>query len=274
MGVGPDRLAVGDPDRQHQEDDRRADGQGVRQARQAGQHQDCQHRLRAVCDRGQRVGRQHGQCHELAHSLHCDGADVQRRAEEQPVHRLAGPRRRSRLRLRRTRGLDRGQLPVAARNGHEPGKPGRAELAGRGVLAEGRVDRQRFPPRSRLIGYPVPLAPDLPQDGQLARVERGNYRVRPRRARVVLPAGVLPVGVLNVGGTALAARGPWQRDYGSLRPVIRCPAALRRRCRPGVIASHRPYLRSLARGLFRSLDDLPGPAVRTRLLTDSRRRAA
>jgi len=32
LRVGPDRLAVGDPDRQHQERDRRADGQRVRQA--------------------------------------------------------------------------------------------------------------------------------------------------------------------------------------------------------------------------------------------------
>ncbi len=32
LRVGPDRLPVGDPDRQHQEHDRRADGQRVRQA--------------------------------------------------------------------------------------------------------------------------------------------------------------------------------------------------------------------------------------------------
>jgi hypothetical protein len=43
LRVGPDRLAAGDPDRQHQERDRRADGQRVRQAGQAGQDQDAQH---------------------------------------------------------------------------------------------------------------------------------------------------------------------------------------------------------------------------------------
>ena len=192
-------LPVGDPDRQHQEHDRRADGQRVRQAGQAGQDQDGQHRLGPVGDRGQRVRRQHGERHELAHPLHRDRAGVQRWAEDRPLLCLASPARRREQRLGNARGFDRWQLPVSSRDGHEPGEQGRADLAGLRVLAQGRVDRQRLPPHVRVSGDPVPLASDLAQGGELPLVKRRNQRVGPRRTRMVLtvaqralPASVLP----------------------------------------------------------------------------------
>ena len=199
LRVGPDRLPVGDPGRQHQEHDRRADGQRVRQAGQASQDQDGQHRLGPVGDRGQRVRRQHGQRHELAHPLHRDRADVQRWAEDQPLQCLAGRAQRRERRLGNARGFDRRQLPVSSRDGHEPGEQGRADLAGLRVLAQRRVDRQRLPPHLRVSGHPAPLTPDLTQGGELTLVKRRNQRVGPRRTRMVLtvtrrtlPASVLP----------------------------------------------------------------------------------
>ncbi len=73
--------------------------------------------------------------------------------------------------LGRAGGLDRRQLPIPSRDGRELGQPGRAELAGVRVLAEGRVHRQRLAPRLRAGGHPVPLAADLPQGGQLTRIQ-------------------------------------------------------------------------------------------------------
>ena len=97
------------------------------------------------------------------------------------------------------RRLDRRQLPVSSRDGHEPGERARVDLAGLGVLAQGRVGRQRLPPHLPASGRPVPLAPDLAQGGELTLVKRRNQRVRPRRtnmvltvARRTLPASVLP----------------------------------------------------------------------------------
>ena len=165
MRVGPDRLPVGDPDRQHQDHDRRADGQRVRQAGQAGQDQDGQHRLGPVGDRGQRVRRQHGQRHELAHPLHRDRAGIQRRAEHPPPQRLAGPAQRRARRLGNARRLDRRQLPVPPRDGHDPGEPARADIAG---------------PRGTRPGTGRPAAPAARPAGQRTP---GPTRARPRARR-------------------------------------------------------------------------------------------
>ncbi len=67
------------------------------------------------------------------------------------------------------------------------------------MLAQGRVGRLRLPAHVRVSGYPVPLAPDLAQGGELILVKRRNQRAGPRRTRMVLtvarralPASVLP----------------------------------------------------------------------------------
>ena len=116
---------------------------------------------------------------ELAHPLHRERAGLQRRAEDQSRQCLPGPAQRRRRRLGRAGGLDRRQLPVWSRDGHDPGEQTRADLAGLGVLAQRRVDRQRLPPHLRVSGYPVPLVPDLAQGGELALVKRRNQRVGP-----------------------------------------------------------------------------------------------
>ena len=112
---------------------------------------------------------------------------------------LAGPAQRRERRLGNPRSLDRRQLPALSRDGHEPGKQGRADLAGLGVLAQKRVGRQRLPTHLRVSGYPVPLATDLAQGGELTLVKRRNQRAGPRRTRMILtvarralPATVLP----------------------------------------------------------------------------------
>src|SRR5208283_2199201 len=123
---------------------------------------------------------------------------VQRRADDQPLQCLAGPAQRRGRRLGNARSLDRRQLPVLSRDGYEPGEQARADLAGLGVLTQGRVDRQRLPPHLRVSGHPVPLVPDLAQGGELTLVKRRNQRVRPRRTKMVLTAArrTLPASVL------------------------------------------------------------------------------
>ena len=97
------------------------------------------------------------------------------------------------------RRLDRRQLPVSSRDGHEPGERARVDLAGLGVLAQRRVGRQRLPPHVPVSGHPVPPAPDLAQGGDPILVKRRDQRVGPGRtnmvltvARRALPASVLP----------------------------------------------------------------------------------
>ena len=71
-----------------------------------------------------------GSRHELAHPLHRDRAGVQRWAEDQPLQCLAGPAQRCGRRLGNARSLDRRQLPVSSRDGHERvNRPGRTSLA-------------------------------------------------------------------------------------------------------------------------------------------------
>lgn len=91
-----------------------------------------------------------------------------------------------------------GSRPPRPRDGHQPGEQGRADLAGLGVLAQGRVGRQHLPPHLRVSGYPVLLPPDLAQGGELTLVKRRNQRVGPRRTRMVLTVGrrALPASVL------------------------------------------------------------------------------
>jgi hypothetical protein len=154
----------------------------VRQAGQAGQDQDGQHRLGPVGDRGQRVRRQHGQRHQLAHPLHRDRAGVQRRADDQPHQRPAGPAQRRGRRLGHARGLDRRQLPVLSRYGHHPGEQARADLAGPGVLPQRRVDRQRLPPRSRVSGRSLcPCVTTGDPGSGLLRPGHGRRRRAPPR---------------------------------------------------------------------------------------------
>jgi hypothetical protein len=68
-------------------------------------------------------------------------------------------------RLGGTGGLERRKLPVAPRDGHDPGEPGRTEVTVLRISAQSRVDRQHLPPHLAFSGHLVPFAPDLAQGG-------------------------------------------------------------------------------------------------------------
>jgi hypothetical protein len=78
MGVGPDQLAVGEADRDHQHDDRRRDAQREPQRTAARECKHGQHRLRPVRDRREGVGGQDRKRDKLAHPFMSDRAAAQR----------------------------------------------------------------------------------------------------------------------------------------------------------------------------------------------------
>ena len=181
MRIGTDRLPVRDADRHDHAGDRRADGQRPREPRSSSEHQHREDRLGTVGDRRQRIGREHGERHDLAHPLPHNCAAPDRRSEQhaaQPFSRVVG-RCSLELLLR----------PAARPHVHEPPPPCR--LGDLGHPVQRRIDRQR----GRVaLERGAPLPPELAQLRKLVRIERRERRVRGRgrvghRARVeaILP---------------------------------------------------------------------------------------
>ena len=65
MGVGPDELAVGEADREHQHDDRHRDGQRQAERAAAGEREHGEHRLGPVRDRRECVTERTGSATSL-----------------------------------------------------------------------------------------------------------------------------------------------------------------------------------------------------------------
>jgi hypothetical protein len=113
------------------------------------------------------------------------------------------------------------QLPVSSRDGHEPGEQGRADLAGLRVLAQGRVDRQRLPPRA---GQRTP--------GPTRARSRAGRRAGPRQA----PKSARRAAAYPYGPDRRPADSPRRRPAAP----VPLPAARDEPCRRYPVRAGRP----------------------------------
>ncbi len=90
-GVRADRLAVGEPDDDHQHEDRERDDPRVAERRGPAEREHDEHRFGAVRHGGERVGGEHRQRDQLAHALLEHRGGVQRGAEQRAAHPPRGP---------------------------------------------------------------------------------------------------------------------------------------------------------------------------------------